>query len=762
MKTIGKIVMLAAMILLNPLTGFGEVNLKKADKFFDNLQYEEAIPEYKKVLKEDNNNSIAISRLAHCYRLLKNKVEAERWYAAAVKLKDAKSIDYYYFSESLIDNGKYKEADTWIKKYIAIHGQDERSKKTLLLLQKINQLIEDSLSYNVENLALNSNQSDFGPVIYNGGIVFASAREKIKTKGRSGLNSETPFYSLYFSKKEGESYKKPETFAPSVLSQYNNGPICFNKDYNELYVTRNDIERNKLQNGEEGDINLKIYKFKKTKQDWTNETPFPFNSDEYNCAHAFLSADGNRFYFSSDMPGGYGKTDIYVSVKKGNKWGKPENLGPEINTRGSEGYPFLDNKDGLFFASNGHGGLGGFEILYSKKIEKSYATPINPGYPINTSSDDFGWVQDSLCIMGYFTSNRGGNDLNDDIYSFKRMNEMLNVRVYNTDENPSLAHSTIRIIESGKIKKTVKASKEGIITVYMEPGKTYQLVVEKDNFISEPIHLTNNNEPGITFREIPVTKNMLKQNTNRNNNEFLASNSNTHTKETYTPTQTRRYSSDPDARDTQDADNETTAMTDVDKEVETLDEEEMESIKAASVVQKKAAPVSANINTAKIQSSHARSPSHNGKPENKAYAMGNKKANTTGDDLYNHTAQIKLKNIYYELGKSIFQAEGRKELDIAAEILKSNPDMKIELRSHTDCRETELFNQKLSERRADEVVAYLFRKGVRFTQIIAKGYGETRLVNHCECEGNRIVPCSEQEHQANRRTELRLLTFRSQ
>jgi outer membrane protein OmpA-like peptidoglycan-associated protein/tetratricopeptide (TPR) repeat protein len=781
MKTMHKILFCAfALALLNPIPSRADAGLKKADKLYDNLLYEDAIPEYMKAFKEDPDNSKTIFRLAHCYRMTKNTLEAERWYAAAVHLKDAPASQYLYYSECLITNGKYAEAERWVKKYVKAQGVDERARKVLQRLANINALMEDSLNFNVKKISINSGQSDFGPVVYNNGIVFASARENIENEDKKHVKSDEPFYYLYYARGTDDNFKKPEVFAPTVFTKYNNGPICFNKEGNEFYVTRNNVEDNKVKASDGGVVNLKIYRYKKTKTDWNGETSFPYNSDNYSCAHAFLSADGNKLYFSSDMPGGYGKSDIYVCTRKGTKWNKPENLGPEINSAESEGYPFEDEKGGLFFSSNGRGGLGGFDIFYAKKLKEGYDTPVNVGYPINSSSDDFGWVQNETGTNGYFTSNRGDRDNNDDIYCFLRMRALLNVLVYDSDSNTPLAESTVRVIESGKEKKVVKTSKNGYVNIYMDPNKSYRLLVENQGYVSDSIKLNNDGTASSSAAEIPVAMKYKKSELDVLANAKKNSTTNNHPDEIYYFSNSSGIA----ATAPPESSGESRARRSAGKNTGDDGEEDTGATEPNSTYSDEygdAANSNPSNSPAPGGSTNYRIRSDNSKggvsttgeaneassfskkrsnqkpdPGNDSYAMNERRASMPEPVKYGNGAVVRLDNIYYDINKHVIALNAQRELDIAVNILNANPNMKIELSSHTDCRESEAYNQTLSQERANEALIYLLRKGIAAYRITANGYGESRLVNHCECEGTNARPCTEKQHAANRRTEIKL------
>ncbi|MFA5300351.1 MAG: hypothetical protein WC389_19375, partial [Lutibacter sp.] len=152
----------------------------------------------------------------------------------------------------------------------------------------------------------------------------------------------------------------------------------------------------------------------------SNITPLPFNSKKYSVRSPMVSKDGKKLYFVSDMPGGFGETDIYVvDIYNGKSFSAPKNLGPTVNTELSELSPYIDENNTLYFASNGHKGKGGLDIFKSEYIDGNFQQAKNLPSPINSKYDDFAFVIDINSNSGYFTSNRVGGKGGVDIYAFK-------------------------------------------------------------------------------------------------------------------------------------------------------------------------------------------------------------------------------------------------------------------------------------------------------------------------------------------------------
>ena len=150
--------------------------------------------------------------------------------------------------------------------------------------------------------------------------------------------------------------------------------------------------------------------------DWTKIRELRINNEWYNVTTPWLSPDGKRLYFASDKPGGYGGSDLYYCQWKNDYWDDPVNLGPVINTKGNESYPFINAAGEFFFSSDGHPGLGGKDIFFSRYSDSSWSRPVCLDAPVNSQYDDFGIFTDTLMKEGYFSSNR---DKSVDIFHFR-------------------------------------------------------------------------------------------------------------------------------------------------------------------------------------------------------------------------------------------------------------------------------------------------------------------------------------------------------
>lgn len=470
---------------------------------------------------------------------------------------------------------------------------------------------------------INSASFEYGPSFYENGIVFISSQVYKKEKvyhGRAILKTMSIFLSRRG--KDG-SLQKPVAFNEFPSSKLNEGPPTFDITKDNIFFTRN---VNVGKNDEKIDDipRLKIYTAEKRGTSWSEPVEMPFNENTSDACHPSLSVDGDKIYFSSNRPGGYGGMDLYVCEKIGGKWGKSVNMGPKINTPKNEVVPFIHADGTLFFASDGLPGNGGLDIFYVKTSKAQQELPVNIGAPFNTSSDDFGFIIDADMKNGYFTSNRAGGIGGDDIYSFNtHQGDLFN----NLKESfPVSLDKTVDVVE-----------------------------------VLQPINVLGyDRQTGKPIKDAAVSYVNLE-----------------------------------------------------------------------------------NINASGI----------NGSIGDKFIDLESKmNVSSSSNFTINTGSSFIMKNIYYNFDDAEIRPEAFKDLDALYTLMRTYPDMEIELSSHTDCRGTDLYNLDLSQRRAASIVQYLALKGIAINRMTAKGYGKKFIINGC----TESVSCSENQHKVNRRTEFKI------
>ncbi len=392
--------------------------IKKANGFYKLNKFKDAITLYEEALAIKDNLS-ASTKLAYCYRMTNQMVKAEEWYAKVVANDKAKSKSYFYYAESLMSNSKYDEAKSWFLKYNEKEPNDKNAVRMAYACDKVKTLVPYFKNVSLEDFQHNSDADDSAPLFFNDGIVFTSDRSSGMNplKQKSGWTGRD-FQRVYFSAQQSDgSYNSPENFSKKINDLNKHcGPVSFTEDKKTVIFTRTGETA-----GKDNSYNIQLYSAESDDgKKWKNVKILPFCRTDFNYMHPAISPDGQKLFFVSDRRGGLGGTDIYLSTKKGDSWGSPQNLGPVINTPANEAFPFYHSSDKLFFCSKGHLSFGGFDILFSNlKDNGTWQKPVNVGKPINSSYDDISISLDETMDSGIFASSRNGGD--DDVYIFKVM-----------------------------------------------------------------------------------------------------------------------------------------------------------------------------------------------------------------------------------------------------------------------------------------------------------------------------------------------------
>ena len=255
---------------------------------------------------------------------------------------------------------------------------------------------------------------EFSPVFYKGGIVFCSNQNDNSLVSYKDEKNRL-FKIFYVTKRGSTGWSRPKILAKEITTAFNDGPVTFNENGNIIYYSRNNSIENSLRNISDTSNKLGIYSAELIDGVWVNIKPFTFNNPLYSFCTPALTPDGERIYFSSDMPGGYGGMDLYYCDMRNNEWDQPVNLGPVINTSKNESFPFACKYGKLYFASDGHKSFGGKDLFYTQEIKEEWIVPVQLDSAINSAADDFGLVIDSTFENGYFSTNRRNTD---DIFSF--------------------------------------------------------------------------------------------------------------------------------------------------------------------------------------------------------------------------------------------------------------------------------------------------------------------------------------------------------
>lgn len=606
---------------------------KKGVKSYDEMAYHNSIVYFEKYLSKKDAPVDAKIKLANAYRKVNDIPNAEKWFAKIVLLPESEPINMFHYGKILMGVGKYDDAVVWFNKYLEKVPEDFVAEMYVVSCKSIYTFKKDTTLFTIKEAEIPEIATAFSQVQYKDGIIFSADKVAFKNTKTSNWTGRS-YLDLYFSKKDQNGkWLSPMLLKGNVNGQYHEGPACFNKAGDVVYFTRSNYTKKRLKKSSKDENNLKLFRAELKGEEWINVTELPFNDDEYSCGHPTLSADDKTLYFISDMPGGLGGTDLYKTTFDGTTWSKPENMGSTINTSSNEMFPFMHPDGTFYFSSDGHKSLGGLDVFMTSFDGKNWLQVENLNYPLNTSKDDFAFINNGSSKTGYLSSNRGVDD-----------------KIYEVTKNDPMLILAGNVRQKGKLEKGIDSA-----------------VVEVTN---------------ITER----SKEMIYTNKYGNYSVKLKPNCD------YT-------------------------------------------VKASK-------PMYFTITKPKMFSMM-------GKKASEKFT-----ANFELDEVI-IDKPIVLENIYYDLDKWAIRPDAAVELDRLAQLMSDNPKLMIELSSHTDSRAGDQYNLVLSDKRAKAAVEYIISKGIDAKRMKWKGYGESRLINHCE---NNIV-CTEEEHQKNRRTEFKAITF---
>ena len=423
MKIIKLAFIALASVIVFSVSSYAQKNfIKDADKSFKSREYFTAIELYKKAYAASNkkeDKARIIFQTAECYRLINDAKNAEQWYDKAVKAQYPDPLARLYLGDAKKTNGKYDEALVQYNKYKAEVPEDPRGETGVKSCELAQKWKDSPTRYKVEPVAqINSKQLDFSPSYVDkkySTLYFTSTREGA-TGGKMDNGLGQNFSDIFETKmdKNGK-WSTPTPIATPTNTEGNDGSTVISKKGNTMVFTRCNSEKNKI-------LPCGLYITTLKGKVWEEAKKLSFITDSASFGHPALSADETVLIFSSDLPeGGFGDKDLWMSTldKKSKEWSAPVNLGPGINTSGYEGYPFLHEDGSLYFASNGHLGMGGLDILKAKKTgDNKWGEITNLQYPINSNGDDFAIIFEGKRERGYFSSNREGGKGGDDIWKF--------------------------------------------------------------------------------------------------------------------------------------------------------------------------------------------------------------------------------------------------------------------------------------------------------------------------------------------------------
>jgi outer membrane protein OmpA-like peptidoglycan-associated protein len=783
---------------------------KHGDTQFKHHHYQSAIGFYMKALKKAPDPGNIMLQIAKSYNKINQPEEAEKWFLKANANKADFTIqDYYQYARVLVTLKKRSQADALLEHVLAADPNSNLARKALSDLREFEKYYLDSADFIIDTLSINSSVAEFAPAYYKDGIVFSSARQEGILKKKYHWDN-THFLNLYYSHQSGKkSFTIPELFEKDLNTRYHEGPAVFYSQNRKMILNRNQsVKVVGTEDAYERHLALYDAVVDEGKSTW-KVTPLPFNDPAYSFAHPWISERGDTLYFVSDQPGGYGGTDIYRITRSGGVWGQPFNVGPAVNSAENEVFPFLiDNV--LYFASNGHGGLGGLDLFESRLTVNGFAPPVNMGYPMNSSADDFSLITRLDQRDGFYASARKGDD---DIYYFERKDpKPVNVlpdskpldmaaKIFKGDDNQPVANANVRIITFAEEDQELLSNENGLIDFKLKEGTAFVIVGTKGNLTGMVSEMAEQGKTDKTTQILPVpifgdenevaviglVTNTLgdvvdgfKANvTNKQTGENIPVDIKTGLM-TFKGDHGQAYNiavSHDDYKTTLQEVILPEIGPDVHKFNVVLEGNTNGFKKALPLASVESNKIADNIKSGKSELLVV----DTDKGTSKAFILsGNKISEITERDslLYHETPRgneylgkgelgdlrrnpssvlkgvdrkdvTRLRNIYFDFDKFDLDADDEKYLLQVKAILDRDNTTKLVVAGHADDRGTDDYNVRLSLRRVDAVTDYLVRAGVLRDRIVQRAFGESLPV--VPCHGDE---CSEQQHQLNRRAEF--------
>ncbi|HYF68908.1 MAG TPA: hypothetical protein VD884_12280 [Ohtaekwangia sp.] len=422
-------------------------DVKLADQYMAEKNFQQALKLYKRASKKGTTEKSTDLKMARCYYFIKAYKEAVAMYAKYGE--NLPASDLYNVAEALCGMKEYQTAIDYYSAFLKQKPDDDLVLKKIWRLDNVQFLYEDSLHYAVMPISINSESSDLCAVPFQDGIVFMSNRKQFQIVDKIDATSNKPFYSLYQATRIQDTTTngafvlgKIIPFSKEINSRLHTGPVSFYNNGKKVVFALTSNESNARK-----ERTSQLYFAEIVNGKWQRTISFPHNSLNHSISTPSMSEDGRWLYFSSDMKGGFGGSDIYRCEYRDGHWQKPANLGEQINTVHDEVFPYVHLNHILYFSSNGQAGLGGLDIFKTEIQPGGFGEVENAGYPINSNHDDFGISLDSMNSHGYFSSNRGKGGYHDDIYEFD-----MDVQVYPLEISGLIRYKEYNWMDSAELK----------------------------------------------------------------------------------------------------------------------------------------------------------------------------------------------------------------------------------------------------------------------------------------------------------------------
>ena len=610
----------------------------------------------------------------------------------------------------------------------------------------------------IRNLTrLNTEYFEFSPTYFKDGLVFVSSRRRI---GYIDKELGEPYFDLFFTELQPDGNPgRIKPFSMELNSPWHEGPVAFSEDFSRVYFTRNNYDAGGVITNDDGRVVLKIYEAKWGQyNDWSDVQEMAFNQNESTTMHPTLTPDGNRMFFASDRPGGFGQNDIYMVEKLNGKWSNPINLGPDVNTAGNEVTPFYHSSGYFFFASNGHPGKGGMDLFMIDMGNKKMGEVTNIGQPFNTPDDDFGFLMHPSGTRGYFSSNRQDGLGKDDIYMFyipdgsngiEPTEEIVSqVRIWDERTRRALEGVSVYLLETDdfgeRVKPTLNTNNRPITiselvedpslirapslitgprgsgSLTLDPEKAYTILFAKPGLQTERIKLyAGGMPPAIDIKLKAVNCIRLSGSVQDGGSGGVVEGVRVRIKNECSGESEELRS---------DRTGKFSYCLEIGCDFSITGEKEGYEMGITTV------------STERLRGNRLFRASLKLRPVNDVRGKGGVEKGS----------MVKLSSISFHPGTSSYAESPVQILRNLSSVLRKYPDLDIEIGAHTGSKGDHTMNQRLSLRRAEMFKSGLMELGIPSRRIQAFGYGESLPIK--DCSGS--VPCTEQEQLLNERLEI--------
>jgi len=389
MKTMKHLKLLFIAFVLISASMFGQTQKqKRAERQFDSFSFIKAIDTYEKLIDTSFNKYYAMRKLGDAYIMLRQPEKALPIYGQVVAQENVPSEYFLYYAQTLRATGDYDASKEWMKKYKDAGNKEDSRVKNFFKNDDLASGIFNSVEKNtLQKVNFNTKYNDFGAVVLNDQIYFASSRHLAAAVKRVYGWDNQPLLDIFQVSSEGGTIESTTQISGDINTIHHDGPGTFNADGTKMYFSRNNYYKNKKDSDEKGIMHVGIFTADLVDGKWENVLPTSLNNSGYIVYHPTLNKEGTKLYFASDMPGGFGGTDIYMSeISADGIIGQPKNLGAVVNTEGNEVFPYVHSENGtLYFSSDGFVGYGLLDVFASIKGENDeIVNVINLGEPINS------------------------------------------------------------------------------------------------------------------------------------------------------------------------------------------------------------------------------------------------------------------------------------------------------------------------------------------------------------------------------------------